>query len=105
MKSTATNSRITPHPSRLRFPRFGVFWALSFGIWNFAHSATVTGDLKDISVQALNTKIMFSPTTNVLLTASGLSAGPPRIIDTVSGSFTLDLEAGDYTVSLPLLTS
>src|SRR5437899_42861 len=69
-----------------------------------ASAATVTGNLTDISVQALNTKVMFSPTTNVLLTASGLSAGPPRIIDSANGSFTLDLEAGDYTVSLPLIT-
>jgi len=66
-------------------------------------AATVTGDLKDISIQALNTKLMFAPTNEVLLTPSGLSAGPPKVIDSVNGQFSIVLEAGDYTVSLPLI--
>ena len=86
------------------------FTLLLFALWPLAFSlqplfaATITGSLTDISLQPLNTKIMFSPTTNILLTPSGLSAGPPRIIDTFSGAFSLPLEAGDYTVSLPLIT-
>jgi hypothetical protein len=83
------------------------FWDLGFGIWDFgttATAATVTGNLKDISVQPLTTKLLFTPTTNVLVTGSGLSAGPPKMITTSSGAFSLDLEAGDYTVSLPLIT-
>jgi hypothetical protein len=48
--------------------------------------------------------MLFTPTTNVLVTGSGLSAGPPKMITTSSGAFSLDLEAGDYTVSLPLIT-
>src|SRR5439155_1549759 len=65
--------------------------------------ATITGTLRDISIQALNTKLMFAPTNQVLVTGSGLSAGPPRVIDTVNGAFSIVLEAGDYTVSLPLI--
>src|SRR4051812_37294764 len=67
-------------------------------------AATITGHLSDISIQDLNTKIMFAPTNEVLLVGSGLSAGPPRIIDTVNGAFSVALDAGDYTVSLPLVT-
>ena len=62
------------------------------------------GNLSDISIQGLNTKIMFAPTNEVLLVQSGLSAGPPKIITTVNGAFSLSLEPGDYTVSLPLIT-
>ena len=66
-------------------------------------SATVTGTLSDISLQALNTKLTFAPTNDVLLTPAGLSAGPPRTIATTNGEFSIVLEAGDYTVSLPLV--
>jgi len=66
-------------------------------------SATVTGTLNDISIQGLNTKLMFAPTNNVLLTPTGLSAGPPKTINTTNGQFTIVLESGDYTVSLPLI--
>jgi hypothetical protein len=69
-----------------------------------AGAATVTGHLSDISIQDLNTKMMFAPTNEVLLVGSGLSAGPPRIIDTANGAFSVALDAGDYTVSLPLVT-
>ena len=37
-------------------------------------AATITGHLSDISIQDLNTKIMFAPTNEVLLVGSGLSA-------------------------------
>src|SRR5882672_6810031 len=66
-------------------------------------SATVTGTLTDISIQGLNTKLMFAPTNSVLLTPTGLSAGPPKTINTTNGQFTIVLESGDYTVSLPLI--
>jgi hypothetical protein len=99
-----TQNRISPYV--LRFPFYLRFsWILGFGIWDFSsHAATVTGNLTDISVQPLTTKLLFTPTTNVLVTAGGLSAGPPKMITTSSGAFTLDLDAGDYTVSLPLIT-
>src|SRR5205823_13479788 len=64
---------------------------------------TVVGNLTDISLAPLDTKLIFTPTNQVLVTGSGLSAGPPKIIDTTSGAFSLALEAGDYTVSLPLI--
>src|SRR5258706_12553538 len=67
-------------------------------------AATVPGNLTDISLQALNTKITFSPTNDVLLNDTGLSAGPPRTIDVANGQFSIVLDAGDYTVSLPLIT-
>src|SRR6185369_6339483 len=66
-----------------------------------AQAATVTGVLQDISLQALDTRITFAPTNDVLLTPGGLNAGPPRTIATANGQFSIVLEAGDYTVSLP----
>jgi hypothetical protein len=39
--------------------------------------------------------MMFAPTNEVLLVGSGLSAGPPRIIDTVNDAFSVALIAGD----------
>src|SRR5207253_10368713 len=79
-------------------------WTLGFGLWTLSMpAATVTGNLTDLSIQPLNTRILLSPTTNVLLTPSGLNAGPPKVIDSLNGAFSLDLEAGDYTVSLPLI--
>src|SRR5438477_26951 len=60
-----------------------------------SHAATVTGKLTDVSLAPLNTKIVFSPTTDVLITPYGLSAGPPRIIDTTNGAFSIQLDEGD----------
>src|SRR6266853_1040569 len=65
--------------------------------------ATVIGNLSDISLQPLDTRMSFAPTNQVVVGAGGLSAGPPRIIQTTSGAFSIPLDAGDYTVSLPLL--
>jgi len=39
----------------------------------------------------------------VLVTGNGLSAGPPKVVDSVNGQFSIVLEAGDYSVSLPLI--
>src|SRR5215468_9719115 len=66
-------------------------------------AATVTGNLQDISLAALNTRLTFAPTNDVLLTGTGLNAGPPRTIATTNGQFSIVLEAGDYVVSLPLI--
>jgi hypothetical protein len=68
-----------------------------------ATAATIIGNLKDISQQSLDTRISFAPTNQVLVTESGLSVGPPRIIDSANGAFSIVLDAGDYTVSMPLL--
>ncbi len=65
--------------------------------------ATITGNLTDISLAPLSTKLQFNPTNDVLVSTSGLSAGPPRTIDTTNGGFAIVLDAGDYTVSLPLV--
>jgi hypothetical protein len=65
--------------------------------------ATIIGNLTDISLQPLDTRMSFAPTNQVTITAGGLSVGPPRIIQTTSGAFSIPLDAGDYTVSLPLL--
>lgn len=67
------------------------------------HSATVFGNLTDISLSPLNTKLLFSPTNYVLVNPAGLSAGPPRLITTTAGAFSLTLDAGEYSVSLPLI--
>jgi len=68
-----------------------------------ATAATIIGNLKDISQQSLDTRISFAPTNQVMVTGGGLSVGPPRIIDSANGAFSIVLDAGDYTVSLPLL--
>jgi len=68
-----------------------------------ATAATITGNLKDISQQSIDTRISFAPTNQVMITSSGLSVGPPRIIDSTNGAFSIVLDPGDYTVSLPLL--
>jgi hypothetical protein len=73
---------------------------LDFGLWT-SQSATITGTLTDISTAPLNTKLLFSPTNEILCTSSGISAGPARILDTTNGAFSLTLEAGNYTVTLP----
>src|SRR5689334_1489119 len=68
-----------------------------------ATAATIIGTLQDISQQSLDTRISFAPTNQVLITGGGLSVGPPRILQSTNGSFSIVLDAGDYTVSLPLL--
>lgn len=68
-----------------------------------ATAATVIGNLQDISQQSLDTRISFAPTNQVLVTGGGLAVGPPRILQTTNGAFSIVLDAGDYTVSLPLL--
>jgi hypothetical protein len=87
--------------------RIGVKIPLVFFVFQLAtfnlQPATIVGNLSDISLQPLDTRISFAPTNQVTVTAGGLSAGPPRIIQTVNGAFSIALDAGDYTVSLPLL--
>ena len=79
-----------------------LFQLATFNV-QLASAATIIGNLKDISQQSLDTRISFAPTNQVLVTGGGLSVGPPRIIDTANGAFSIVLDAGDYTVSLPLL--
>jgi hypothetical protein len=77
-------------------------WTLDLGLWT-SHAATIIGNLTDISLQPLDTRISFAPTNQVLVSSGGLNAGPPRILQTINGAFSIVLDAGDYTVSLPLL--
>src|SRR5439155_11024171 len=83
-------------------------WALLLLLATFnlqlATAATVTGTLQDISLQGLDTKLIFAPTNEVMVGGTGLSAGPPKVIESVNGAFSIVLEAGDYTVSLPLIS-
>lgn len=94
-------------PAKPRFKSFLHYFAtiiLPLLLLSFcAQAATVTGVLQDITLQALDTRITFAPTNDVLLTPGGLNAGPPRTIATTNGQFSIVLEAGDYTVSLPLV--
>jgi hypothetical protein len=68
-------------------------------------AANVVGFLTDISLAPLDTALTFTPTNLVLVTRTGLSAGPARTIVSSNGAFSIVLEAGDYTVSLPLIKS
>ena len=83
-----------------RFP-FYAFLALSTLNPQPSTAAVVTGTVTDISSSPLTTKLVFTPTNEVLICSSGLNVGGPKIIDTTSGAFSLTLEAGDYTVTLP----
>jgi hypothetical protein len=92
---------------KIRIIKTLTFVALLLPVASFnlqlATAATIIGNLKDISQQSLDTRISFAPTNQVTVTSGGLSVGPPRIIDSANGAFSIVLDAGDYTVSLPLL--
>ncbi len=105
LRSDATTRQATKCSTKLATKWTKILTTLLLATCNLhlATAATVVGDLKDISIQALDTKLMFAPTNEVLVTPSGLSAGPPKVIDSTGGQFSLVLEAGDYTVSLPLI--
>jgi len=81
-----------------------IIWAL-LAVAQIGWGATVTGNLTDISQAPVNTKILFSPTNEVQVTAAGLNVGPAKVVDTTDGAFSVVLEAGNYTVSLPLIAS
>src|SRR5690349_537121 len=84
--------------------RFFLLVSVSLQLSTFnLQPATIIGNLSDISLQPLDTRISFAPTNQVLVTGSGLSVGPPRILQSTNGSFSIPLDTGDYTVSLPLL--
>jgi hypothetical protein len=79
---------------------------LGSGLWTSpVPAATVTGNLTDISLAPFNTKMVFTPTNEVQVSAAGLSAGPPKILDTTNGAFSILLDTGDYAVTLPLVPS
>ena len=67
-------------------------------------AATVTGALTDISLTPLTTKLVFTPTNEVSVCSTSLCVGAARVIDTTNGAFSLLLTAGDYTVTLPMIT-
>jgi hypothetical protein len=73
------------------------------GICAACIGATVTGNIHDIGIDALNTKITFTPTNIVLLTSSGLSAGPAKTHTSSNGMFSVTLDGGPYTVCFPLI--
>src|ERR1051326_2741300 len=104
MRQTRLRSEASARQTKCKTKRVAVVVAL-LAMFTLQHAtgATIVGDLKDISIQALDTKIMFAPTNEVLVTPSGLSAGPPKVIESVNGQFSIVLEAGDYTASLPLI--
>lgn len=80
---------------------------LAIGYWLFApaRGAIVTGYLEDIGISPMETKITFTPTNAVIVTARGLSAGPPKTVTATNGSFSQVLEGGRYTVCFPLVPS
>jgi hypothetical protein len=83
--------------------RATVLFQLTILNLQLATAATIIGNLQDISQQSLDTRISFAPTNQVLVTGGGLSVGPPRILQSTNGAFSIVLDPGDYTVSLPLL--
>src|SRR5437867_4303406 len=59
--------RNTEHATRLL-----ALLLLSTLNYHLSTAATVTGTLNDISIQALDTKLIFTPTNDVLVTPTGL---------------------------------
>ena len=92
---------IRVHPW-LKFPAFSASLLLCVSALN-SPSATVVGNLTDISLSPLNTKLIFTPTNEVQIGGAGLIAGPPKILDTTAGAFSITLDTGDYTVTLPAI--
>src|ERR1051326_5596696 len=88
--------------SKLKMKRIGLL-IIGVLVALAGRAATVEGDLKDISIEALNTKLLFAPPNEVLVKPSGLSAGPRKVLESANGHFSVVLEAGDYTVTLPLI--
>lgn len=70
-----------------------------------AHATiTVTGLVSQITSEALETKIMFTPAADILLLTNGLSAGPAKTISSAAnGGFTNTFNPGTYLVRLPLV--
>lgn len=64
-------------------------------------SITVTGLLSQITSEALETYITFTPSADILLLNSGLSAGPAKTIFATNGAFSQVLNPGTYLVRLP----
>src|ERR1043166_5444881 len=101
---------MTSRPFPLRFT-FSRFTSLRFAFYSLllcasalsSPAATITGNLTDISLGPLNTTLQINPTNIVLVNPLGLSAGPPATIATTNGSFSVVLDAGDYTICLPLV--
>src|SRR5712691_13281976 len=90
-------------PRRFTLGRFTLYALTLLAIACPASSATITGNLTDLSLAPLNTTLQFNPTNIVLVNSAGLSAGPPKTVDSTNGAFSLVLDAGDYTVCLPLI--
>jgi hypothetical protein len=96
--------RVSPFPSVfIRVHPWLNFCFLLSALCFSSPAATITGNLTDISMSPFDTKLIFTPTNEVLVSSSGLSAGPPKILDTSSGSFSILLDTGYYTVSLPAI--
>jgi len=68
------------------------------------HGAWITStNTHSILGSVVNTKISFTPTNDVLIVNGGLSVGYTITTNVVNGGFTNWLDAGDYTVTFPLL--
>jgi len=75
----------------------------SMGSMGPSQGASVWGNLVDIQLGHLETKVTFYPTNLVLVTASGISAGPAITITATNGYFSNRFDCGDYVVSFPLV--
>src|SRR2546423_12487832 len=76
-------------------------WTLDLGLLP-SPAATIIGNLTDISLQPLDTRISFAPTNQVTVTGGGLSVRPPRLAQTPTRSFSPPPHVGDYTGTPPL---
>lgn len=78
-----------------------------FALFQISASATitVTGLVSQITSAALETKITFTPASDILLLTNGLSAGPAKTISSAAnGGFTNTFNPGTYLVRLPLVS-
>lgn len=88
----------------LGYRALSVLLAILLLTWGLS-AATIKGTLLEIYGTPLSqTKVTFWPTNLVIVRGTGLSAGPPKTITTdTNGAFSLSLDAGPYTVCLPLV--
>jgi hypothetical protein len=77
--------------------------AVFLGGQSASATITVTGLVSQITSTALDTKITFTPSQDILLLTNGLSVGPAKTISTTNGGFSLLLNPGTYLVRLPLI--
>ena len=68
-----------------------------------ADATTINGVLRDININLLTTRVRFVPVSQVVAFPGYLEVGPPTIIISTNGIFSIELANGTYAVSFPTI--